>query len=474
MKVQLKRLFNDSIIYGLSGVISSFISIFLIPLYTRVFVPADYGIISLMTTTSAFLSILLIFSLDNSAAVWFWDKTTDTERKKTFNSWLGFLVFSGLVAALLLALLSRPLSLLFFGTVDYTLLFLLLGANLLFAGFQKVVNIWCRMLQQPVRAMLFSVLVLLVTVGLNILFILVLRIGVSGVFYSQLIASMAGVLLMLFMFRPWIQPSAFSRHRLREMLLFSAPLVPATILYWLMNTASVYFLKAYIKDNAEIGLYQVGASVANILSLITWAFFQAWTPFALSVSKQENAGRIYSFVFELYCVAGFFVAFSLMLGSHDVLAVFTHSGYAGAATVLGLLAVNVILMGLPNILAIANNLAKKNSSYAVAIGMGSVVTVILFMILIPRYGKEGAAVAMIAGNLVVPVYLGYKAQRLYYIPYNFPRIAGMVTLQLVLFLLAGKIVVTLPGHIMVVVVLGLLIAGIYYRLARKAGYKLKR
>ena len=74
-----KKLLSDTFIYGLSGIISSFVSIFLIPLYTKVFEPADYGIISIMTATSAFLNILLIFSMDNSAAVLFFDKPSNDE-----------------------------------------------------------------------------------------------------------------------------------------------------------------------------------------------------------------------------------------------------------------------------------------------------------------------------------------------------------------------------------------------------------
>jgi len=254
------------------------------------------------------------------------------------------------------------------------------------------------------------------------------------------------------------------------MIRFSAPLVPATIMYWLMNTASVYFIKIYIKDNAEIGLYQVGASVANILSLCTWAFFQAWSPFALSVSKQENAKRIYSFVFELYCVAGFFFALSLMLTSRDILLIFTNSGYLGAATVIGLLAINVVLVGMPSILAIANSLAKKNMSYAIAIGLGSIVTVVLFMILIPVYGKEGAAIAMISGNFLIPVFLAYRAQRIYYIPYNFVRIIFVIVLQLAMFYMAARLFTGLPGHLLAIVFMGAVICGSYYLMVRKSGY----
>ncbi|KAA9327401.1 lipopolysaccharide biosynthesis protein [Adhaeribacter soli] len=457
---QFKSLFKDTFIYGLSGIISSFISIFLIPLYTKVFEPADYGVISILTTTSAFLNILLIFSLDNSAAVWFWDKPDEKERKVTFNSWLVFLAGTGLVAMLIVVAFSSQLSLLFFDTKAYSLLFILIGLNLLFVGFQKVVNIWCRMLHQPLKAMTYSLILLATTLCFNIVFILYLRIGVQGVFYSQLIAGFMGFIFMLLLLGKWVQPGSFSYVRLKDMLRFSLPLVPASLLYWVMNMASIYFLKLLVKDNAEIGLYQVGASISNILSLVTWAFFQAWTPFALSISKEENARRTYSKVFEWYCVLGFSCAFLLLFFAKDILIIFTRESYIDAWQIIGLLAINVVMMGVPNILAIANSIAKNNISYAVSMPISALVTVILFFMLIPQFGKEGAALAMIVGNIVMCIILTYKAQRLYFIPYNFKRIilffllctlvfSGMLQLNLNLLEKIGIAAVLFAGLLLV-------------------------
>ena len=418
-----KKLLSDTFIYGLSGIISSFVSIFLIPLYTKVFEPADYGIISIMTATSAFLNILLIFSMDNSAAVWFFDKPSTDERKVTFNTWVIFLAGCGFVLMLLLIIFSAPLSSLIFDRSSYSLLFALVGLNLLFVGFQKVVNIWCRMLQKPVQAMLYSLIVLSTTVSLNILFVLHLNFGVKGVFYSQLAASIMGFVAMLVLLRSWISPRCFSSTQLREMLRFSLPLVPATVLYWLMNMASIFFLKLLLKNNTEIGLFQVGSNVANVLSLCTWAFFQAWTPFALSVSSQKDAQKIYSKIFELYCLGGFTCALLLLFFAKDILIIFTHHNYLGAWKVIGLLAINVIVLGLPNIMVIANNIVKKNRPYAFAMSVGAICTVGFFFIFIPFFGKEGAAASMIVGNLVMCIVLGCTAQILYFIPYNFKRIA---------------------------------------------------
>ena len=103
MHKYVKELLGGSLIYGLSGMISSAMMLFLVPIYTRVFTPADYGVLNLINITYFLLTIFVIFGLDNSAALWFWDKTEDEERKKTFASWAYFsLAFSSAVAVLIL------------------------------------------------------------------------------------------------------------------------------------------------------------------------------------------------------------------------------------------------------------------------------------------------------------------------------------------------------------------------------------
>jgi O-antigen/teichoic acid export membrane protein len=469
MKALFKKLFGESLVYGLSGIISSFISIFLIPLYTSVFDPVDYGVISLLLTTFTLLSLFIIFSMDNSAVVWFWDKPEQEERKKTFTSWIIFIICLGVGFCLLLTLLSEPLSRLYFGTSRYYLLFILVGINLLFAGFQKAANVWFRMLQKPFHAMIYSIVLLIMTVGCNVLFVLYWKVGIKGIFYSQAISSLLGFIMLFILLGKWIKLSSFSKNRLKEMVRFSFPLVPATLMMWLMNAASVFFIKYFVKDNAEIGLFQIGLSVANLLGLATWSFFQAWPAFALSVAKKENARQIYSITMELFCVAGFFIAFSLFLTSKDILLIFTNEKYLGAKDVIGLLGVNIILQGIPNILAIANFITKNNNSYAIATIIGSIVSILGFIVLIPRFGKEGAAVAMVLGNLFIPAYLYFFTQKLYYVPYKFDRIGGFILLQGALFIGAYMIIDNFWMHIVIIVAIALMLSGIYYQIAKRSG-----
>jgi len=87
MKKLIKQLAGESIVYGLSGIINKFISVFLVPLYTRILLPSDYGVLNLVNTTFYFVAIFVVFALDNSAARWFYDSDNTEERKKPIATW---------------------------------------------------------------------------------------------------------------------------------------------------------------------------------------------------------------------------------------------------------------------------------------------------------------------------------------------------------------------------------------------------
>jgi len=60
----IKQLFSQSIVYGLSTIIPRLLNYFLVPLYTRVFLPQEYGIITEMYAYLGFFLVLLTFGLE--------------------------------------------------------------------------------------------------------------------------------------------------------------------------------------------------------------------------------------------------------------------------------------------------------------------------------------------------------------------------------------------------------------------------
>ena len=102
----LKQLAGDSMIYGISGIVGKMIGIFLVPLYTRLFLPEDYGVINLINTSFFLLGILVVCALDNSVYRWFFDTIEESDRKKSFGSYIWFQVILAIFVSALIIIFS--------------------------------------------------------------------------------------------------------------------------------------------------------------------------------------------------------------------------------------------------------------------------------------------------------------------------------------------------------------------------------
>jgi O-antigen/teichoic acid export membrane protein len=422
MLKELKQLTGETIIYGLSSVASGLISFFLIPVYTRLFSPADYGVVSLINISFVFLQTLVVFGLDNSVMFWYYHKEDEKERRKTFGSWIFFLFIVTFLTSLLIIIFSQTISGLILGDVKYSDLFIIAGSNLLFFVFQRVIVNWLRTQRKALAVVIFTLTISLINVGLTIYLVAYLKIGIRGVFISQLSSSLVGFVIMVIAMRKLISPRYFDFIRTKEMIIYSLPLVPAAILLWVLNSSGGFFIEHYSKTLSEVGIFQIGVSISAVMGLINSAFLQAWSPFAMSVSKKENAGSIYSRVFLLYLYLSTLAALTISFFSYEFLKLFAKPDYYEAASVISLFVFNSILLGAAQIVSIGSALAKDNKPFGIAVFLGAICTLILFHFLIPAFGKEGAVVACMAGNALLTFYVFYKSQKLYRIPYDVPKI----------------------------------------------------
>jgi O-antigen/teichoic acid export membrane protein len=429
-----KKILSDSFIYGLSGIITSFIGVFLIPLYTKVFLPADYGVIALMGSLQSIVTIFIIFGMDNSFSVWYWDKPTEEGRSTAASNWFFFSLSLGFLIALLLALGSYFIASFVLGDGRLYPIVILFAINIFLASTQKLLNLWFRVKRQPWHAVGFNLFVSLLTVALNIWFVLIKRKGIPGIYYSACIASFMALVITIFVLRKYISTRFFDYAELRRMIRFSLPLVPTGLIFWVMGAASPYFINFLIHDKAEIGLYQIGSNAASILGLGTFAFFQAFTAYALSISKEEEAKNIYAKILEYYVYVGMTAALLLGFLAKFILHLFTNEKYISAYIVIGILAFNVIISGAIQLVSIANLLAKNNKPIARSAVFSVMFTVAAYFTLIPLMGKEGAAIAVAAGNLASTIYITAKAQQLYFVPYNFTRIVSFSIITIGIFI----------------------------------------
>jgi O-antigen/teichoic acid export membrane protein len=431
VKEQIKKLGSESLIYGLSGIFTKFISIFLVPFYTAVFSPADYGIIGLITNTFILVNILVVLALDNAAHRWFWEHEAEEERRTTINTWAWFQFGLTLLAGGVLFWGSDFLAVRFLESPDASLYLKINALALPLTSWVTVVTNVLRLQRRAKMTVVYTLSTSLLYIGLNVVFILWLGMGLAGIYYSQLIMAFVGMVWAFFLLRAYITLPAINQDRLREMLRYSVPFIPAGIAFWIVNLSGTYFLQ-FFTSTREVGLYQIGTTVATAAALVTNAFQQAWGPFALSIHKAENANQVYAQVLTLYTVGTSAICLLLTLFAPEILQVLTNPRYYDAAWVASILSFNYLLIGLGYIASIGLGIAKKTAPMGFIMTVSAGLIILFNFILVPIMGMEGSAVATFGAQAIVPLCLFYRSQKIYPIPYNFRAVGIVLLLALLL------------------------------------------
>jgi O-antigen/teichoic acid export membrane protein len=413
----IRQLGGETVVYGLSGAIARFISIFLVPLYTRVFSPEDYGQIAILSSFVGLMSAIIVLGLDSASGRWYYDTTDTALRMRVMSSWFWSNLIFGSSACLLIILLARPLSGLMLGTTGSALLVIAATLTIPFTTFRNVAGNWMRYQRKAWLTTIFNTLTSLATIALVVVFVLLLRRGVAGLFIAQIVAGLLTGIAAVLILKSWILPRYVSRPVLREMLVYGLPLVPAALASWVTASADRFILKGYV-STAEIGIYAIAASLASGVALITTGFQYAWGPFAFSILHEPEAGRVYSKVLSVYSLAGCFIATAVSLFAPQLLYLLTTPKYYAAASSVSWLAFGNLAIGAIYIVAIGANAAKKSTPVAASIFIGAAVNTAINFAIIPFMGRDGAAFSTFAAYAVVTAFLYVASQKLYPIPYQ--------------------------------------------------------
>ena len=111
---RFKQLFGETIIYGVSSVLTRFLNLLLLPLYTNILSPNEYGVLNILNTTFSILWLVSVLALDSASFVFFHDFDNENKRKKIFSSWFWIQAFIGVVLCIMVFSFSDGLSRLFF------------------------------------------------------------------------------------------------------------------------------------------------------------------------------------------------------------------------------------------------------------------------------------------------------------------------------------------------------------------------
>ena len=272
LSVQMRRLGRHSAVYGLGGIVSRVLAVFLLPLYTRYLTTSDLGEVGLVVALSAVVVTILRAGISSAFFRFYFDSTDPAQRRLVVRTSFWFTMASATFGLVVGMLLAEPLADLL-GLDD---------PNLVRAGF---VGVWAQMNYEQLTSLfraeerstafvLASLANIAVTIGATILLVVVWEQGALGVILGSIAGTLVVTSGLLVVHRHWLG-RGFSRPLLREMNRFGIPLVPAALALIAVNFGDRFFL-VHLASLSDVGLYEIGVRIASAMVLLLTAFRMAW------------------------------------------------------------------------------------------------------------------------------------------------------------------------------------------------------
>lgn len=434
MLSKLKQLTKETALYGLSTIVGRFLNFLLLPLYTNVFLPGDYGVITNVYAYLAIVSVIFLYGLD-SAYLKFLASDEHKDKKIVFSTGFNFLLITSLILIFIMFLAKGPINEALRISGKNEVIFYYVVGILILDTMISLPLVYLRVNNQALKFSLIRIVNIIVAIGLNLYLLLVVRTGIEGAFISNLIASLSSFLLLLPII---IKNYAFSYDKalLKRMIKFGLPYLPAGISAMMLQVIDRPIVE-YLTDLKTLGIYQANYRLGIVMMLFVSMFQYAWQPFAIKIAKEEDAQQVFAKVMTLFTAAGAVIIVGMILFI-DYLIKFNFGGgyiigkaYWGGTGIIPIVLIGYLFNGFHVVFSASFFIKEKSGSAPVIMGAGALSNVIFNFILIPYAGIYGAAIATLISYVTIAVGYFIVSQKLYPIHYEYTKLYAILFLILV-------------------------------------------
>jgi len=400
-------------IYSVGSIARQLVGFIMLPIYTRLLSPADYGIVALLSVLISIFELAIGARFVRAIPRFFYETTDDTERSSTISTALIITSTTSLVGVILLATNGAVASTLLFGVPDYAIYVATYSVLLLTTAVENYGLTYIRLLERPLLFITVSIGKLILQLSLNILLVVFLRLGVAGVIISAIVSSAIFCLLMAFfiIIRTGLR---FDTTLAKRLIRFTWPL-------WLAGGASLYigassrFFIRIFSDLSDVGLFELAARFASLVGFLVWGpFSQWWQTERFALYQRDDHGQpVFRAIFNLITCVTLLACVGISLFADSIIKIMADANFHTASLAVPPLAFAAVVRHA----ALFYNfsfLAKDKVGFIASIKyFEAIAMTILMLLLIPKYGFLGAAYALFAANTLVFLVTYYYAQRTY-------------------------------------------------------------
>ena len=460
----IKKLAGQTAIYGIPSILGRVLTYLLVPLYTRVFLPEEYGNVSVFYAYASLLKVILTYGMETA---FFRFNEQEKDKEKVYSTGMISLFVTTTLFLLFISLFSSKVAqwIDYPGYKNYIIWF---GWILALDAISAIPFARLRAQNKAKRFATINMVNIILNIGFNLFLILLCPYilhhsadslfakfiklfyrtdwGIEYIFISNLIASIVTLLLLL----PEIVITKLKIHPdlWKKMLFYAFPLLFAGMAGIINETFDRLLLRYLLPVSRDMATYQVGIYAACYkISIMMTIFIQAYRyaaePFFFAQAKEKDAKVLYARIMDYFIIVVSLIFLVTMVYLDDfIMPALVDEKYWGGKGVVPILMLANLFLGVYFNLSIWYKLTGKTSWGAWFSVIGAVITLVLNFWWIPLtsdhliygyYGSAWATFICYASMMILSYVVG---QKYFPIKYNLRKFFGYLGLSFLLYVVS--------------------------------------
>ena len=391
-----KELMKNTFIIAIGKFSTQVISYFLLPLYTSILSTSEYGVYDFLVTACIFLVPFITLLMEESMFRFLIDEKTKQGKMKVMSNACIYSILSMIIWCLILFIILTIFN------FKYNLVFIFYIISCIFITLSNSIS---RGMGKIKIYSLSNFILSILTIILNILFIVTFRLGTKGLLYATIIAN---VLTSLFIFiklkiYTFIRFKYVKKKELVKMVKYSYPLVPNSIGWSIINISDRLIITLFL-GSSENGIYAMSNKFPNIMNTFSGFFFTAFKENASKAIKENNYKEYYDNIQEIVHRAFISISILLMTAIPFIFNLFINISYSEAYQYIPILIVALYYGNMSGFYGSIFVAFKETKVIGKSTIVGAIINLVVNISLIKFIGIYAAVISTLISNYIVNFY----------------------------------------------------------------------
>ncbi len=423
----IKSFSKDAISYGIGNAIKKFIGFLLLPFYTRILSPSEYGVLDTLGTGIIIFSILFGLKITDGGSRYYYE-IEDKNNKGIILFTILILNSFTIIPSFIFGFFSNEISILLFETEEYALAVFIAFITIPLTLLNDEQSWIYRYKRKPWKFNFYILFRSLSNIIFGIILVIYMKKGVLGAQLATLISLCFTIFFSLFSFTRKEYTFKFSLFWAKKIIKFSYPLMLSGIIGWIFTFADRYLLLWY-KNTSDVGLYSIGLTFAQPISIINMAIGMSYYPFFMSLYEKEKdeakkiTKQTSNQIWYAYLVLSLSICSLLSIWGKEIISLVSTPIYSSAAIVIPLAIFSQIFRQSIDITSLGIFLKEKTIHYTWLVAVTSGISLGLNFLLIPKLSYQGAAISNMISNFIYFIFAYNLSQKFFFVKRNIKSIS---------------------------------------------------